>query len=110
MVKLAFGEVVLASGGTYSSKPRPVLVFQDPDIYTGESVIVIPFTTSSNPDIITRVSVKPTEKNGLDRNCFLEVDKLSAVNVACIGGHIGILERAALDEAASIARKLLQFS
>jgi mRNA-degrading endonuclease toxin of MazEF toxin-antitoxin module len=107
MVKYAFGEILLVSGGAYTSKPRPVLVFQNAGSYTGESLIVIPFTTARNEEIKTRIALSPTEQNGLDRECFLEVDKLSAINIAHIGGKIGTLEDDLIDEAKSIARELL---
>jgi mRNA interferase MazF len=87
-----YGEVVLAAGGTYSTKPRPVLVVQDEDVYTGDSILVIPFTTATNPDITCRVAVTPSDMNGLDRSCQLETDKLSAINRSYITHTIGKLE------------------
>jgi len=103
----AFGEIVLAAGGTYSSKPRPVLVFQNQSFYTGESILVIPFTTLNNPNIKTRLSIVPTEQNGLNKLCYLEIDKLSAVNSACISSSLGRLEEVDLVKAKTIISKLL---
>jgi mRNA interferase MazF len=105
-----FGAIVIVSGGAYTSKPRPVLVFQNEEFYTGESLIVIPFTTTSNEEIKTRIAISQTEQNGLDRDCFLEVDKLSAINTAHIGETVGMLETDLLDKAKSFARKLLMLS
>jgi mRNA-degrading endonuclease toxin of MazEF toxin-antitoxin module len=110
MVRYAFGEIVIVSGGAYTSKPRPVLIFQNEGSYTGESVIVIPFTTTCNEEVKTRIALSPSMQNGLDRACFLEVDKLSAINIAHIGGKIGVLEDDIIDEAKSIARELLMLS
>ena len=95
-MKPVFGEIVLAAGGIYSSKPRPVLVFQNQEVFTGESILVIPLTSVNNPEIQVRVAVKPSGQNGLDRDCYLEVDKLSAIKRVCISESIGVLEAEAL--------------
>ncbi|MDR1775607.1 MAG: type II toxin-antitoxin system PemK/MazF family toxin [Actinomycetes bacterium] len=103
-----FGEIHTVSGGPYTSKPRPVLIFQDTSIYTGKSIIAIPFTSQKNPDITTRIAVKPSKENGLDRPCFLEVDKLSALNTKYLGEQIGALESSHLDATKQAVRKLLK--
>jgi mRNA-degrading endonuclease toxin of MazEF toxin-antitoxin module len=107
MVSYAFGEIVLVAGGTYTSKPRPVLVFQKTGAYTGESVLVIPFTTTRNAEIETRIAITPTVRNGLDRDCFLEVDKLSAIKAAHIGGTVGVLEEKVIADVKVVVRELL---
>ena len=105
---IEFGDVAVAAGGAYSSKPRPVLVFQDTTIFTGESVVVIPFTSFKNPAIKTRLSITPTQDNGLDRACYLEVDKISAIDRSCIAGRIGRLTEKELEWARLCATKLLR--
>jgi mRNA interferase MazF len=107
VVKIARGDVMLVAGGAYSSKPRPVLVIQNPKYRTGESVIVIPFTSMENPEIDTRIAVSPTPTNGLDRNCFIEIDKISAINTTYIGERIGKLEPALVKKILSTAVKLI---
>jgi mRNA interferase MazF len=107
MVVNKYGDVVLVAGGTYTSKPRPVLVFQSNITKTDDSVIIIPFTSVDNTDIQTRVKISPTAQNGLDRKCFLEVEKISAIKKANIGKSIGTLEHIHIDEALSIAIKLI---
>jgi mRNA interferase MazF len=94
MVTLAYGDIYLAANGRYTSKPRPVIILQNPDLETGDSVIVVPLTSQDNPDIKTRVPISPTPTNGLDRDCFAEVDKLSAIAVAALGPRVGVLETA----------------
>jgi len=103
----AFGEIVLVAGGAYTSKPRPVLVFQKTDYCTGESLIVIPFTTANNPEIESRIKVEPTPLNNLRQKCFLEIDKISAINVSYIGKSIGQLEEDVLSSVKNTARDLL---
>ena len=53
-----FGAIVTAAGGAYSGKPRPVLITQNPSRRTGDSVIVMPFTSLPNPSVDTRVEVQ----------------------------------------------------
>ena len=97
MVNHQFGDVVLAAGGTWTSKPRPVVVFQSGVANTGSSIIVIPLTTDpASSDF--RLSVDPTPGNGLDRVCMLEIDKVSAIRTAWLGKHLGQLEPVALAE------------
>jgi len=102
-----FGDIVLAAGGIYSSKPRPVLVFQNTLFPTGDSTVVVPFTSQENPDAHYRVAVSQTTTNGLDRECWLEVDKVSAIRTAWLGktiGHLGNVELALVIE---LARQLM---
>jgi len=104
-----YGEVVLVAGGTYSSKPRPALVLQNSQYKTGRSVIIIPFTSAQNAEVTTRIPVIPSTANGLDRNCFLEVDKMSAIDASFIGKSIGELEKSVLKETAELAQKLIAY-
>jgi mRNA-degrading endonuclease toxin of MazEF toxin-antitoxin module len=73
-------------------------------------VIVIPFTSIDNAEIDTRVAVSPSPQNGLDRNCFLEVDKMSAISSSYVGNCIGRLENLLMKEAHSMAVKLISRS
>jgi len=102
-----FGTIVLAAGGTYSSKPRPVLVFQNGLFSTGESTVVIPFTSQDNPAVHYRVAVMPTPANGLDRRCWLEVDKVSAIRTAWLGKVVGQLEPETLRQTMALAQRLM---
>jgi mRNA-degrading endonuclease toxin of MazEF toxin-antitoxin module len=83
------------------------LVFQNPSLRTGDSVIVIPFTTVRNPSIEARIQVAPTAANGLGRDCFLEVDKLSAIRADWIGARVGCLDQETLNAAIRLSRELL---
>lgn len=104
---VCFGDIVLAAGGSYSSKPRPVLVFQNSNFPTGESVIVVPFTSFDDPSAHYRVSVSPTQANGLEIHCWLEVDKVSAIRQTWIGRKIGHLETEELELTIDLARQLM---
>ncbi len=106
MVSLDFGVIALAAGGVYSSKPRPVLIIQNPDFATGESVLVIPFTSQENPATTCRVAVSPSSENGLDRRCWLEIDKTSAIRTSWVGPTIGTLEPALLRRSIDLLHRL----
>jgi mRNA interferase MazF len=101
------GAIVLVSAGQYVAKPRPALIIQDMDNPTGESVVVIHFTTTENPEIHLRVQVNPTKENGLDRPCFLEVDKISAIRRSTLSKTVGRLEKRHVQKVEEHLRALL---
>jgi len=107
MVNWSYGEIVSAFGGVYSTKPRPVLVLQNPILETGSSVIVAPLTSVQNEEILTRVAITPSKENGLDRHCYVEVDKISAIKTSAIGLSIGHLEEGTLAEVTAVAVSLI---
>jgi len=102
-----YGDIVLAAGGTYSSKPRPVLIFQNDAWPTGESTIVIPFTSQEDGSAHYRVVVAPDGTNGLDRRCWLEIDKLGAIRTAWLGKYVGRLDDEKLSVCATLVRELM---
>ena len=104
---LAYGDIYLVASGPYTSKPRPVIVVQNPHSPTGDSVLIVPLTSVDNPEIITRVAVAPTADNGLDRACFAEVDKLSAIKASALSRRIGALESPTLSQIIHIAVALI---
>jgi len=104
---VSFGDIVLAAGGVYTSKPRPVLVFQNSAVPTGESTIVIPFTSNASHDAFYRVAITPSKANGLDRPSWLEVDKVSAIRTAWLGRTIGHLDADTLHQASDAAIRLM---
>ncbi|MDR1833788.1 MAG: type II toxin-antitoxin system PemK/MazF family toxin [Propionibacteriaceae bacterium] len=102
------GDIVAAAGGQYASKPRPVLLVQNPALETGDSVLAIPFTSQAATHSEYRIPVNPTEGNGLGKACFLEVDKLSAIRRSVVGPKVGVLEVEALNQAEVLLRGLLE--
>jgi len=107
LVSAVFGDIVLAAGGTYSAKPRPVLIFQNDTWPTGESTIVVPFTSQENVGAHYRIAVTPTAENGLDKACWLEVDKLGAIRTSWLGPSVGRLEGEPLRACVALAHQLL---
>lgn len=108
MVKHERGDVVSVAGGTYASKPRPVLILQGTAHYTGDSVVVIPFTSVANDDIDFRIEIKPSKTNGLDKLCYLEIDKISSIRISAIGKRIGRLEDISIVKAEKLLATLLE--
>ena len=106
-MKYKYGQIVAVAAGPCKSKPGPALILQNERFTTGDSVLVVPFTSSANPEIDTRISIKPSKQNGLDRDCYLEVDKLSAICVEYIAKAIGTLESTYLEKTAQLARELV---
>jgi len=107
MVNWDYGEIVSALGGVYSTKPRPVLILQNPSLETGSSVIVAPLTSARNEEILTRIAVIPSKANGLDRHCYVEVDKISAIRTSAVGTSIGHLEESILAEVTAMTVSLI---
>lgn len=103
----AYGQIVRALGGPYTTKARPVLVLQNPKYTTGDSVIVAPFTSVRNEEIDTCIAVQPSKANGLDRDCFVEVDKITAIRISAIGTGVGFLEESTLAEVTAMAVSLI---
>lgn len=106
-MSVEFGDIVLAAGGIYSSKPRPVLIFQNSARPTGDSTVVIPLTSGKNADTPYRVPVNSTDRNGLGRDCWLEIDKVSAIRTSWLGPTIGRLEMEPLKQAVELSRRLM---
>jgi len=107
MVMWGYGEIVTANEGAYSTKPRPVLIMQNPQFSTGSSVIVAPLTSAQNDEVNTRIAVLPNRENGLDRACFVEVDKISAIRASAIGTSVGHLEEDTLAKVTALAIALI---
>ena len=84
------GEIwTVAGGGDYVGKPRPVVILQDDRFDTTESVTVCAFTTDPTDAPLFRLVVEPSTGNGLRTACRLMVDKITTVQKAKLGSHIG---------------------
>lgn len=87
------GEVWTVAGGSgYAGKPRPVVIIQDDAFGATESVTVCAFTTDPTDAPLFRLSVEPSERNGLRVPCRLMADKVSTVGKSKIGRRIGRLD------------------
>jgi mRNA interferase MazF len=86
------GEVWTASGGPYyAGKPRPVVIVQSNDFADAGSVTVCGLTSTILPVQRARVTVEPSERNGLVVRSQLMVDKLTTLPMTKLGRRVGQL-------------------
>ena len=91
------GEVwTAAGGGDYTGKPRPVVIVQDDRFDATASITVCPLTTNPKDAPLFRISIERSERNGLQRDCRLMVDKLATVHKSKLGVRLGHLDDADL--------------
>lgn len=95
--------VITALPGEYG-KPRPAVVVQSNALAGIKSCVICPFTTSDDHAPILRPFIAPTETNGLEAECFVMVDKITAMPEAKLQRRIGVMEAATL---AQVSRALL---
>jgi mRNA interferase MazF len=84
----------VAGGKDYAGKPRPVVVVQDDSFDATDSITVCAFTTDETDAPLFRLSVAPSEANGLRAACRLMVDKITTVPKIKIDARIGRLSDA----------------
>lgn len=61
------GEVWTVSGTGYAGKPRPAVIVQDDRFDATASVTICVFTSDETEAPLFRLSVSPSERNGLKR-------------------------------------------
>ena len=86
------GEVWTVSGAGYAGKPRPAVIVQDDRFDSTASVTVCAFTTDETEAPLFRLSVTPSERNGLGSVSRLMVDKLTTVSKDRLGQRLGRLD------------------
>jgi mRNA interferase MazF len=81
--------VVVGTSGDYG-KPRPSLIVQSDPFAALSSFIICPLTTTLRDEADQiRLTVLPSEKNGLRAPSQIAIYKMTAVPAARIGGVIG---------------------
>jgi mRNA interferase MazF len=85
------GEIWTLQDKNYASKARPVVIIQSDDHNSFDSVILCLFTTFESSDIDTRVLVKASAQNGLNRDSYVMTDKIVTVDKSILGETIGQL-------------------
>jgi mRNA interferase MazF len=100
------GDIVTVAGGVYASKPRPALIVQDDRFDATDSVTVCPFTTIEVDAPLLRVAVAADEVDGLGRDSYLMIDKITTVRRSKARAVLGRLEATTLVE---FERRLLVF-
>ncbi len=101
------GEIYTAAArGTYTGKPRPVVVIQDDRFDATASVTVCPFTTNPTEAPLVRIAIEPAPDNGLDHPSSLMVDKITTVPKTGLSERLGRLRD---DELVQLNRALMVF-
>jgi mRNA interferase MazF len=72
-------------------KPRPAVILQDDRIYPTDSITICPLTSDPSDAPLFRLSVEPSEENGLRSVSRLMVDKISTVERTKLGTRTGRL-------------------
>jgi mRNA interferase MazF len=86
------GEIYTAAGrGTYTGKPRPVVVIQDDRFDVTASITVCPLTSNPVHAPLARIPIEPTDDNGLERRSSLMIDKVTTVPRSSLGDRLGRL-------------------
>ena len=88
--------VTIAMQGDFG-KPRPALVLQS-DVFSNihETVSVALLSSNLIQAPIFRLNVMPDDRNGLTRECQIQIDKIMSVRKEKIGKVIGTLDDAIL--------------
>ena len=81
----------VAGGPEYAGKPRPAVVLQDDAFDATASVTVCPLTTHVIDAPLLRLSVEPSDENGLRAASQLMVDRITTVPRTKLRRHIGDL-------------------
>lgn len=97
--------VTIALQGTYG-KPRPALVIQSDLFAEHPSVTILPVTGELRNTPLFRISVDPTETNGLRKASQIMTDKVQTVPREKIGDVFGHL---AEEDMLAVSRALAVF-
>jgi mRNA interferase MazF len=87
--------VTVATAGDYG-KPRPALVVQSDWLTATDSVLVCLMTSTLRDTPFYRLTIDPTEQNGLHQSSQVMVDKIVAVRRDKCGPIIGHLDEVAM--------------
>jgi mRNA interferase MazF len=85
-----------AARGTYTGKPRPVVIIQDDRFDATASITVCPLTTDPVEAPLTRIPIEASELNGLEQPGKLMVDKITTMPRGSLRDRLGRLPEADL--------------
>ena len=90
------GDVITVAPPGDFGKPRPAIVVQSDWLNTNSSVLVAPCTSTRADAPLYRLSLEPSEANGLKLPTQIMVDKITPVLRAKCGAVIGALDQSTL--------------
>ncbi len=97
---------IAAARGTYTGKPRPVVIVQDDRFDATVSVTICPLTTNPVQAPLTRIAVEPTAATGIELPSQIMVDKITTMPRANVRDHLG---RLADEDLVRLDRAILVF-
>ena len=107
MVTLKKGDIItIKSKESYTSKPRPAIVYQN-ELFNSvvESITIIPLSGTIIDAELFRISIIPNSENNLKKLSQALVDKITTIpakNVGDIVGYIDIFQLQKIDDAVKI--------
>lgn len=86
------GEIWTVAGGRdYAGKPRAAVIIQDDSFDATDSVTICAFTSDPADAPLFRLTIEPSERNGLRTSCRLMADKITTVPKSKVGEKVGRL-------------------
>ncbi len=82
---------IAAARGSYSGKPRPIVIVQDDRFDATASVTVCPLTTNLVEAPLTRIAVQPTTVTGIEQPSHIMVDKITTMPRTNVRDRLGRL-------------------
>ena len=86
------GDVVLIALQGDLGKPCPAVIVQNDLFSTHQSFVILPLTSELRDASLMRLTVDPTQSNGLEKSSQVMIDKITTVAASKIGKVIGCLE------------------
>jgi mRNA interferase MazF len=83
---------IVAGGADYAGKPRPAVIVQDDAFDATDSITICAFTHDPAEAPLFRLTVAPSDCNGLGASCRLMLDKIVTVSKSKLGERIGRLD------------------
>ena len=90
------GDIVTVSAPGAYGKPRPAVIIQSDRLKSTDSVLVSLFTSTLVDTPLFRLSIEPSETNGLKLPSQIMIDKIIAIPREKCGAVIGSLDEGAL--------------
>lgn len=87
-------------------KPRPALIIQADRFERLATLTVLPITSTLVDAPLLRVTLEPSDTNGLRKRSQVMLDKISTIRRDKLGPRIGVLNR---DQLIEIERRLAVF-
>lgn len=81
----------VAGGPDYAGKPRPAIILQDDAFDATASITICPLTTHGIDAPLMRLSIEPSERNGLRAASHVMIDKITTVSKTKLEKRIGDL-------------------